>query len=523
MSRPNSLKLAALIAVVWCVGAASVPLREALLITQYDGDALHLLDITMRMASGEAIHADFMTPIGALAFWPMVIFLSYGWPAGVAFGLGQALFAAFFALLLWRAAGSRLPPATGYVFAALCMGLVLSLTHGPDGGLAVSMHYNRWGWALAFVAILLVLLPDRGEPRVAIDGLCVAVCVTGLVLLKATYAVAVAPALIAAALLCGRGALLGAGMLAGVVLAAVLSLVLGPAHWLDYAANLVEVSGSALRPSPGVSLADLLVSPTYLPGAIVAIAAVIAVRRAGYVGEGLSILLLFGAFVYITWQNFGNDPVWLILLASILMAFRSSGENSGLRQVLGGLGLAAAMLVAPLALNHLVSPLRHLFEPPTRFVEIVPGSHVMLPKRPAELIRGRVKLNTPGEIFDVVPDPDADERPLAVASVPLPSCQVTTGIPSAISAIVQDIRGRPSVFVADILGSHWLYGLEPLNGGAPWNYGDLSGIESAEFIVVPLCPVSENVRRALVDRLNDTHPGLRLIERTPRVLVFGKD
>lgn len=520
MSRPNSLKLGGLLAVIWCLGAAAVPLREALFVTRYDGDALHLLDIAGRMAGGQAIHVDFATPVGALAFWPMVLFMGAGWPAGVAFGLGQALFAALAAPLIWRASSSRLPPFAGYLFAAAAMGLALSLTHGADGGLAVSMHYNRWAWVLAFVAILLVILPDRGRPRPMLDGVLVAICLVGLVLLKATYAVAFGPVLVVAALLSGRAAMLGAGVVAGLVLAALLSLILGPGHWLAYFGDLTHVAESALRPSPGLPLADLVVSPPYLPSALVALAGVWAIRRAGRAGEGLSLLLLYGAFVYVTWQNFGNDPLWLMVLAAILVALRPETDRDGLRRLMTGLALAAAVLVAPLALNHWVSPLRHLFEPPARFVEIAPGSDVLMPRRPAELIRGRVNLNQPGEMFDVVDDPDAETTPLAVAAVPLPSCQVTTGIPAAVAAVAEDLDGRGPVFVADILAAHWLYGPPPLQGGAPWNYGTLEGLGAARVVAVPLCPVSENVRRALVGLLNDAAPGLRLVERTPRVLIF---
>jgi len=60
------------------------------------------------------------------------------------------------------------------------------------------------------------------------------------------------------------------------------------------------------------------------------------------------------------------------------------------------------------------------------------------------------------------------------------------------------------LFVADMFLSFWLYGdIAPLPQGAPWYYGGLSGFENANYLMVPLCPDEEKVRRKILQEIQE--------------------
>ena len=72
MSRPNPFVLCVvLIVAIATLGGVAV-LKGGFYVAKHEGDTLHLLQIVFRMAEGEWPHLDFMTPIGVLAFWPIV-------------------------------------------------------------------------------------------------------------------------------------------------------------------------------------------------------------------------------------------------------------------------------------------------------------------------------------------------------------------------------------------------------------------------------------------------------------------
>ena len=524
MRGPKPLFLVALIAGLVVASVLGILLKGGLHITHFDGDALHLADIIGRMRAGEAPHQDFMTPIGVWAFTPIAVFVRAGFDLAMSFALGQALFAVALAVWVVRAAATRLPPATGYAFAAISALLVMSLSHGSTGNLAISMHYNRWAWVMAFSVILLSLLPNRSESRPLTDGVLIGTGLASLVLLKITFFVAFAPAIALILLLRREIAMLLVAVLAGLLSAVVLWFALGSTHWLAYLSDLQTVAASDLRTAPGLGLADLVVSPPYLPGAALTVIAAILLRRSGQRYVGLGLLLLFPAFVYVTWQNFGNDPIWLILLAVILFAMRPEPDGKGdvMRRAVGVAGMAAAVLAAPLTLSHGLSVPRHLVLLTTTHVPLIEEADgIFMPRLPAELIRGRMKLNAAGAMFDVVPDPQDPASPLQFAGDDLPDCQVTTGIPSVLRSMARDLEVEEGpVFVADIIGSHWLFGLPRLPGGAPWNYGSLSGIAGARHLVVPLCPVNLAARRSILEELG-SEKQVTLVRETPRLRLYS--
>jgi hypothetical protein len=79
------------------------------------------------------------------------------------------------------------------------------------------------------------------------------------------------------------------------------------------------------------------------------------------------------------------------------------------------------------------------------------------------------------------------------------------------------------VYVADLFSGIWLFGdFARLPGGAPWYYGGLSGFEGARFVVVPVCAVSQAVRKKITAQIDATGIVMTQVRRTPFYTLFEK-
>lgn len=108
-----------------------------------------------------------MTPIGALAFWPVALLVKAGSGIGMAIIWSQVITALVFLPIVIWVGWSRLSPWVAALFGLCVMVLLLSLVHGEAArAVSISMHYNRLAWAAAFVAIVAALIP----PPQRIDG-----------------------------------------------------------------------------------------------------------------------------------------------------------------------------------------------------------------------------------------------------------------------------------------------------------------------------------------------------------------
>lgn len=534
MNGPNPGKLAAIVLGLIAVSALPVLVRGGLFLTNFEGDAFHLADIVLRMVAGERSHLDFMTPLGALGFQPIVWFAKAGFDLGHAFVFGQVLFALAVAGPLVWAAGSRLSPPVAYAFALSVVVLVTSLSHGQDGSIvAVSMHYNRWSWAVAFVACLIAFVPPRQWDRPLVDGVILALAMTALAYLKATYIVAFAPLVFGVLLLRKDLARLVTAVVVGAVLAAGIIAISGFASVMAYLGDLQSIRGTGVRASPGLEFADLLISPPYFVGIAAALVGVFLLRGSGARSEGLAILLLVPACVFVTWQNFGNDPIWLVLLATLLAAYRPARNPKRPASKDASVGIAAAAFAAavlsvPLVQNHAVSGARMLTLDGSRYTELVPGrpglGDLYMPALPADLVRGRSNLTDPGGPYEMLAERVPDHAPAAFLGETLPTCQIVTGLRSAMAEIAQSLgEDEHAVFVADLVSVHWLFGDGgPLPGGAPWTYGTLSGLENATHVLVPLCAIDVNARNVILERLEAEGPALSIDRRTEQYLLYTK-
>lgn len=539
MSRTNPvIYLGVLLAMLVVLGGAGLG-RGELLVAKHEGDMLHFVDIVMRMAQGQRPHLDFSTPIGAWAFAPVVLFVKWGFGVGTAFLAAQVLVALCLLPAVWWVGVSRLTPGLSVLFGLIVMGMVLALVHGeaqPD--LSLSMHYNRWAWAISFVAILIAVLPAIHPKSPLVDGIVLGVAMVALVMLKITYPVAFALPVALALVLSGQRRALALAVLVGLALMALLTLAHGGHYWVAYLHDLQDVAASELRSRPSASLGGVLVAPPFLGATAAGVAGVVFLRQARAATAGLILLLLLPGFVFVTYQNFGNDPQWLLVLALILLASRPVGDiKNGLgwpmRAVLTTTAAVTLALAAPSFLNMLNSPFQHLTLPGQGYAPMIPhsGANEDLLGQIERVITAdaRVPLDGEGSAFAAFASLSTRPAPAVLKGEVLPECRLDNGISAMHSAVVADmaaagLTGGRKVFAADLLNAYWLFGdLAPLAGNAPWYYRGLGGLEDADYVLVPLCPLSPPGRalilRALQERGTDD---LTEIRRTDLYILLAK-
>jgi len=379
MNRPSAgLYLGFLLAVL-AIQALLLLGKGILLIDQHEGDALHVLQIALRMGEGQWPHLDFTTPIGLLAFMPISWLISLGVGAGHALMGAMILFSALMIPAIWWVGFSRLPSWLAYGLGGFLIVLTTALVYGGEVQVtSISMYYNRWAWAAAFLLVLVVMLPSTVESQAG-DGFVLGLGLAFLLLSKITFFVAFFPGVFIALVLRQHWVAMMVATLAGVLVLAVVTLFGGVEFWAAYLGDLRLVSGSGIRSQPSASLPVLLVGPSFLAANLCLLGGIILLRQAGHMLEGLVLLLFAPAFVYATYQNWGNDPKWLILLAVLLLALRPDrhvnnpfGWNVG--RALGIVSLLSLALILPSIYNLTFANLRHARMSREGFTLILPGA-----------------------------------------------------------------------------------------------------------------------------------------------------
>lgn len=532
-SQPHWGRLAGVMALVVMVLGALPFLKGGLVIAKHEGDTLHLADIVLRMAEfGQVPHLDFMTPLGILSVAPIAWFVEAGINLGHAFFMAQLLVAVLLFVPAAYAAGTRLAMPWAALFGAYVMVLALALVHGEaQPAVSISMHYNRWAWAVGYVVILLALPPTAGEAtlsgaRAGIEGVLIGLGMAVLGLLKATYAVALAPAIIVVLLVRGQGRSLLAALIAGLIVMGAAALVWGPAFWPAYVRDLLAVAGSETRAAPGGDLADIASAPEFFAGNLALLAGIVLLRRSERMAEGLMLLLLAPGFIYITYQNYGNDPQWLVLLALILLSARGSTNYQGALRITGAVAMAIGF---GSLLNLTTSPIRHyLLESKT------PTALITGDPRAADIISSKARLYSVSQSQQLTGasspyaaaayvDPEAE--PVRVNGEVLADCDLSSGFNAYFEVASRDLEvagyGGTAVLAADLLGAFWLYGdFKPVEGSAPWYYAGASGIENADYVLVPICPTGRSQRKAILKGIDAAGWGLEEVRRTALYILF---
>ena len=535
MTELRWLRLTLVLGLGLAAWAGALMGKGGFFIDMHEGDTLHLLDMVMRMAAGEWPHLDFMTPIGVLAIAPISAFVAAGASAGQAILLAQVAVAAVLLPAVIRVAASRIPGIWGHLYGLYVLALVLAVIHGDTArAVSISMHYNRWAWALAYVALPLVIVPPRGPARPVLDGAIVGLALAGMALTKMTYFIAFLPPVALALLIARDGRAIRAAALAGLAVAAVLTILAGPGFWPAYAADLLTVARSEFRAMPGDSI-DLVISgPEHLTASLALSAAVVLLRQTAVKTAGLILLLLLPGFVYVTWQNWGNDPQWIYLLGFVVLALRPGAEvvnrrGWNLRQALTLVAVVALANGAPSAINVVSSPLHHLSRDTEDMVPLITGAPVF-----ADVLGDkerywrrfiRVPGDGPGTGLEAFAAQVETDEPVMLAGAPVEDCSSEAGYTAIFTAIARDLEaaghGGAAIFGADLLSGFWLFGeFRPLEGGAPWHYDGLPGIENADYVLVLHCPMSQDVRNRIAKALLAAGVGLTEVRNTPLYVLY---
>lgn len=540
MSRPNpAILLAILLAALAALGGAAL-LKGGFYIGKHEGDTLHMMQIVLRMTEGQTPHVDFMTPIGALAFAPIALFTKLGFGIGMAVLWAQVLMAVLILPAVWWVSMNRLSPRIAALFGVIIMVLMLALVHGEaQRSVSISMHYNRWAWAAAFVAIVAALIPPVHPRNAVLDGVVIGLMLSALAMIKVTYFAAfIVPIALALILTGQRKAILWTAVTGGTVFIA-LTLWLGLGYWAAYLGDLLTVAGSDVRSQPGEPLGAVVGAPAYLGGSLVAVAGVILLRQGRAATGGLVLLTLLPGFFYVTFQNFGNDPQWLLLLAVLLLALRPVGETTNgmgwnMRQAVTICAAMALALAAPSFFNLAYSPFRHMRIDTATYAPLLPRGGVHSDLQSASLrvqrVDARVAMDGPGSGLEAYAEAAERDDPPVFMGETFNSCTIELGLPAYFDAITRDLEtaglatGTEKLFAADIFSSHWLYGaLGPLDGGAPWYYGGLPGYADADYLLVPICPVTQDVQAKIFKAIEELGTeDLTEVRRTPLYILYAK-
>lgn len=526
------------LAAVAVVLAGAALSKGGLYIGKHEGDTLHLLQMVLRMAAGDWPHLDFVTPIGLFAFLPIVVFLKAGLGVGHAIIWSQALVAAIFFPAIWWVSYSRFRGAWAYAFGASVLVLILALVYGETNRtVSISMHYNRWAWAAAYLVVAVSFLQNNGRKNALADGLVVGLGMAVMAMIKVTYFVGFAlPVLVA---LAGRraGMTLFWAAMSGILVIILVTLAGGTAFWPAYVSDLLVVSSGQVRQHPGLPLVSVIGAPVYIGGSLILVLSVILLRQAGRALEGLVMLTLVPGLFYVTYQNYGNDPLWLALLGMLLVSVH---VPQGMRNALGWdlqkaismTAVAAFAMATPGIFNLSYSPFRHLRADPATYTPILPGSGVHQDLQTAQVrarrLDGRVALDGAGTPFAAFTDTDTRKDSFEFQGETLPVCSVELGVVAWYSAMAADLNASglaqgKTVFAADLLSSYWIFGaFLPLPGGAPWYYGGLPGFDAADYVIVPLCPMSTKVRGLILDEITETGATLTEIRRNEMYILYEK-
>lgn len=490
--------------------------KGVLLINQHEGDALHLIQIVLRMVEGQRPHLDFSTPIGVMAFAPVA------WLVALGAGIGQAIAGSFVLVtamllpMLWWASTSRLTTGLSYAFGIGVILLGTAMVHGGGSQyLSISMYYNRFAWAVSFILVVVILLPAKHRHSQILDGLVIGLGLSFLAMSKITFFVAFLPAIILALLLRKQWGAILAAVLIGALTVVAITLWAGTEFWLAYIGDLQSVRTSGIRAEPSGSLISLLIGQRYIVANLCLLAAIVLLRQTASSVEGLVMLLLAPAFIYVTYQNWGNDPQWLFLLAIVLLALRPdkpirNAFGWDVRQTLGVTALVSIALILPSSFTVAFSALKHARQSTTAFAPMFPsGVHTDILAR-KDRMYALEELNFPSypdEIFAANAPSGMRGEPDALFGQPLAICKQSLGHVGLLQYMARDIDANvdvtgQTIFVADTFSNLWLFGKSmPLAGGAPWYYGGDAGLLKADFLLVPLCPVTATARTAILKEL----------------------
>jgi hypothetical protein len=536
----NAMRLLLILFALWCIEAVLLLSPGHLFLTGHEIDVLHAVDTAMRLVDGARQHIDFQTPLGLLAFEPIAWFLSLGASADQALLLSNLAVALLFVPICARTAASRMPNHYAIIFGVICIVIATGLVYGgTDGQVSMSLYYNRWCWCAAFVVIVQIMLPpEEGRENDTLDGIIIGICLSLLALIKVSFFVAMLPILIVSILTernRARIIAIGATGLAGMVLATILSG--GVDFWLAYVTDVNDVRISPVRPNPGLNVSEILISPKFLPALLIILAAIIGLRKARFMREGLLLLLLLPGLVLITYQNWGNDHQWLLVIGLMVLVWSRKTDDrhafgTDAKTLFFALGIAALTLGGPSFLNIANSPVRHWSTNADKGLTLMHDpAHANLLIREKGAFDPKAVVNAAP--LDIAPvqaqgedEDEAEDGPFVVDGVTIPRCGLTTAHHGTILQIAASLRERG--FDDKLIGYASSFNALPLSAGfarepnrAPWFYGSARGLTDADYLVYPACPLTPDDSQEYVKALQGAGVTLIHDHSTPQYHLFA--
>lgn len=491
---------------------------------------MHATEAASRLAEGQKAHLDFLTPLGIMAFWPIAQFLKAGFGAHHALMFANLAVPLVFLPAMAFVAATRMGRLHAILFGTFCITLGLGgVFGGTNGSVSMSLYYNRWCWMVAFVLIATIILDPKDQSRTSvIDGIIIGACLSFLALVKMSYFVAFAPAVVVGLLSLRHMPQLAAVAVTGLLAMGFATLIGGGIDfWTSYAADLNFVRTSEIRSKPGESFINILTGPKYLPATLILLIAVIGLRHAGFQRAGLVLLLLVPGLAFVTYQNWGNDPQWLVLIAVLCFVWavqlaEKSAFGTDARTLFFSLGLAALVLGSPSFINVTTSVLRNLYADTDEYIALLDGENhagLMILRKASFNAKGRTDL--PPVIDPMGKDEASDlAEPLIVGGVTLTDCSLSSGYYGKVRSISDDLKTRG--YGGQMIGWAASFNPLPLVGGFArephrpvWYYGGATGLMDTTLVVLPTCPVVLDTFKNYVRTLQDEGVSFKIVVDTP--------
>ncbi len=509
-----------------------------LLLNAFEADGLHVASAVLRMLDGEVQHIDYHTPLGILAFLPTKLLMDAGYGFGHAAAYSNLLVAVFFLPALLWVGLSRFRGITGYGFAVATLILFVAMNLGglSYDRLDMALYYNRWCWGVSGLIFAMVILegPEGRAGHIA-DGILIGLCLSFLALTKVTFFLFLALPVLLGLILFHRGtALLVSFLTGGAVLVAIYVLTGGPEFMLAYIADLKSVLSSGARTVPSLGLLNMIVAPDLLVGNVALIAAGISLRRAGFMREGLFLLLLVPGIFLVVVQNWGNYTQWSLALGVILYAIALQ-ERTGRRTA--AIKVSALLICAvalPQALTMGFSLVNHWTARPETYVTVLTDPRFSDLKfarvrQAVTMVSAERKFGYEDQYLGTFKLPaDGSFR-----GEPLPRCELRSGLPSHLRAIADDLSAREDtrgkrILSASNASNYWLFGgTERLRDAEIWYYGNDFGFEDADYLVIPFCTYGtqgHNSRQIILDLIEaDDRYDFTEIDRNEMYILLRRD
>jgi hypothetical protein len=500
-----------------------------LLLTGFVVDALHSILISVEIANGSELHRDVHTPLGILTFLPIVLLMKMGLGAGAALGYANGLIGVVLLPATYWVGVSRFTGIARYLFGAMVMLFSMALLHGgTKTGVDMSMYYNRWGWAVSSLIIAITLLPNlenKWAPR--FDGLILGGAAVFLIFSKITFAVCLGPIVLFGLLMNGRGLTLKWALVSFLgSLLLLLAYMGGIGFFINYIDDLFTVTNSTLRSYPSESLTYTAIGPEYFVGSLCLFGGLVFLRKDGFDTQGTLMLLLAPAVVYISYQNWGNDPFWTLPIALCLWQLSKTTEEIQDTPRVKSFGLAAVSVVmalsfVPVLQSLILSNLIHVA------IENEAFDPVLSDTQHDNFKVLRTRLTKVGVERFQSPTGDVLETASVVfGGIKFEDCRLRKGEVGHDLMLARGVDAIPetagkAVLLADLVQVLPLMSKAVFpKGMSPWYYGGTQGFDNVAFVAVPHCASLPAARLEMLETLNANGYVPELISNTSDLAVF---